>query len=179
MSEQRLRLTTSRPAGYRRGGQVIGNAGSPTLVAPGDTTPQQLLALLTDPNVSIDIETKEGGFYRLSGDERAAMSQILAEEELKAMGLLTGGEDLLALGAADLVAPAEPNTVEPQGGGSDPDAKASEAGGPEATATDSAASAGGAVTPEPTAQPIPPAPEPAAETKPVAKRRGKAKVTPT
>lgn len=178
MSGQRLRLTTSRPAGYRRGGQVIGNAGSPTLVAPGDTTPQQLLALLADPNISIDIETKEGGFYRLSGDERAAMSRLLAEEELKEMGLLTGGEDLSALGAADLVAPPEPNTVEPQGGGSDPDAKASEAGGPEATAADSTASAGGAVTPEPTAQPIPPAPEPAAKPKRTPRAGGKAKGTP-
>ncbi|QDH35845.1 hypothetical protein [Porphyrobacter sp. YT40] len=177
MSGQRLRLTTSRKPSYRRGGVAIGSPSAPTLVAPGDTTPQQLLAILTDPNVSVDIETKEGGFHRLTGEERAAMSRLLAEEELKAMGLLTGGEDLTALGAADLVAPPEPNTAEPQGDGHPLDAEASQAGGSTATA-DSAASAGGAVTSEPTVQPVPPAPEPAAKPTPSPRARGKAKGSP-
>lgn len=178
MIGQRLRLTTSRPAGYRRGGQVIGNAGAPTLVAPGDTTPQQLLALLTDPNVSIDIETKEGGFYRLSRDERTVISQLLAEEELKAMGLLTGGEDLTALRAADLLPPLEPDTAEPQGEGTVPDAEASQAGGTDVTVDASAGSAADAGTNAPV-QPeaAVPAPEKPAPAKP--NRSGKRKTAAT
>ena len=178
MSGQRLRLTTSRPAGYRRGGQVIGGAAAPTLVAPGDTTPQQLLALLTDPNVSIDIETKEGGFYRLSGDERTVMSQLLAEEEFKAMGLLTGGEDLTALRAADLLPPLEPDTAGPQGDGTVPDAEASQAGGPDVTADASAGSAADAGTNAPV-QPeaAVPAPEKPAPAKPIRSGKGKKAAT--
>lgn len=156
MSGRRLRLTTSRPAGYRRGGQVIGNAGAPTLVERGDMTVEQVLAVLRDPNVAMAVETEDGVFMTMTADERAA----------------------IAYGIELDLAEREPNTVEPQVGGSDPDDQASEAGGPEATAADSAASAGGAVTSEPTVQPIPTAPEPAAKPTPTPRARGKAKGSP-
>ncbi|MCL9999244.1 MAG: hypothetical protein NBV68_07670 [Erythrobacter sp.] len=176
MSGQRLRLTTSRPAGYRRGGQVIGGAAAPTLVAVGDVTPEQLLALLTDPNIAIDVENKEGEFKRAADEERLGMAQLLREELAK--------EQLAALGepVPSPTPPAaqgsEPNTAEPQGEGLTPGAEASQAGGPDATADGSDASAGDAANPEPTAPELAPAPEPAAEPKPASKGRGRAKGNP-
>ncbi|WP_086733809.1 hypothetical protein [Erythrobacter colymbi] len=180
MSGQRLRLTTSRPAGYRRGGQVIGGAAAPTLLAVGDVTPDQLLALLTDPNIAIDVENKEGEFKRAADEERLGMAQLLREELAK--------EQLAALGEPVPGAtppPAqgsEPDTAEPQGegttpDGSDPDAEASQAGGHTPTANGSDASAGDAATAEPTAQTSPAAPEPAATPKPASRGGGKAKGT--
>lgn len=171
MSGRRLRLTTSRPAGYRRGGQVIGGAAAPAFIGPGDVTHEQAFAILTDPNIAVAIETEEGAFRTLTTEERAAITELAKD------GIAVPKEP-----ETDLPPPpaptTEPDTDGPQGDGLTPDAKAPEAGGPEATAADSAASAGGAVTPEPTAQPIPPAPEPAAKPMPVSKGRGKAKGTP-
>lgn len=172
MTGQRLRLTTSRPAGYRRGGQVIGNAGAPTFVQRGDMTLEQVLAVLRDPNVAMAVETEDGVFMVMTADERAAIKDGILSE----LGQL------------------QPDTDGPQGDGLTPDAKAPQATGSQdaATAADSTASAGGAVThgllagggelsaerTEPTAQPIPPAPEPAAKPTPASKGRGKAKGTP-
>lgn len=197
MSGQRLRLTTSRPAGYRRGGQVIGNAAAPTLVERDGIAAGQLLAVCLDPNIAMAFESSDDRFETVDAEAREFLIGQLKEvialdgpertfgpapdpmtDEERAEIEARARAAVEANASAGAAQGSEPNTVEPQGGGSDPDAKASEADGPEATAADSAASAGGAVTPEPTAQPIPPAPEPAAEPKPVSKGRGKAKGTP-
>lgn len=202
MSGDRLRLTTSRPAGYRRGGQVIGNAGSPTFLGRDDITTGQLLALLLDPNIVAAFERSDGSFETLTAEDRefrigqlresieldgpdrtfgfspAVYGGPLMTEEERAEIEARARAAVEANASAGAVQGSEPNTVEPQGGGSDPDAKASEAGGPDATADGSDASVGDAATPEPTAQPAPPAPEPAAEPKPASKGRGKAKGSP-
>jgi hypothetical protein len=156
VSGQRLRLTTSRPAGYRRGGQVIGNAGSPTFLGRDDMSLEQVLAVLRDPNIAVAVETEEDVFTPLSSDERAAIVDGIEHD----------------------LAQIQPNTAEPQGEGLTPGAEASQAGGPDATADGSAASAGDAATTEPTAPELAPAPEPAATPKPSSKGRGKAKGSP-
>lgn len=79
MSGQRLRLTTSRPAGYRRGGQVIGGAAAPTFVKKGDLDLDQALAIFRDQNVAVAIEDDNGAFKTLSSDERDAVVEELAE----------------------------------------------------------------------------------------------------
>ncbi len=154
MSGQRLRLTTSRPAGYRRGGQVIGGAAAPAFIGPGDVTPEQMLAILRDPNIAVALETDEGVFRALTAEERSEIEER-AED---AMGLFNEPEQ-------DLPPPpaAEPNTAEPQIAGTEPaneasGADASQLAGPADASAGSAADAG---TNEPTAQPDPPAPEPA------------------
>lgn len=166
MSGQRLRLTTSRPAGYRRGGQVIGGAAAPAFIGPGDVTPEQILAILRDPNIAVAIEIEEDVFRALTAEERADIEE-------QAEGALFD-----ANGSADPAQGSEPNTAEPQGEGLTPGAEASQAGGPDATADGSDASAGDAATSEPTAQANPAAPEPAAAPPPASKGRGKAKGSP-
>lgn len=184
MSGPRLRLTTSRPAGYRRGGQVIGGAAAPAFIGPGDVTPEQMLAILRDPNIAVAIETEEDVFRALTAEERVAIEagaetaldiqlEDLAKLAAEALGL---GAGEISVGRREPVS--EPNTSGPQGGGSDPAAEASKASGPEATANASAGSAADAGTPEPekpaAADPVPsePAPAPAA---PTSKGTGKPK----
>lgn len=151
MSGQRLRLTTSRPAGYRRGGQVIGGAAAPAFIGPGDVTPEQMLAILRDPNIAVAIEIEEGVFRTLTDEERAEIEEC-------AEGVI----ELPKEPEQDLPPPppaGEPDTGEPQGGEVAALAEASKDSGPEATANASAGSAAGAGTTEPTAQPDPPAPD--------------------
>ncbi len=166
MSGQRLRLTTSRPAGYRRGGQVIGNAAAPTFVERNDVTPEQALAIFRDPNIAIAIEAEGGKFQTFSAEERA---------EVEAGLFIALNSDLQPYQEPAPVI--QPDTAEPQGEGLLPGAEASQAGGPDATAADSTASAGGAAITEPTAQPIPPAPEPAAKPAPASRGGGKKRGT--
>lgn len=152
----RLRLTTSRRPSYRRAGVKIGSLNAPTFVEKGDVTPEQGLAILRDPNVVVAVEDEEGGVHLLTSEELAEIEE----------GLLAA----LALEPPPTRPTGETDTDEPQGGGAAPAAEASQVGGHEATAADSTASAGGAVTPEPTAQADPAAPEPAA--KPTRASRG-------
>lgn len=174
MSGQRLRLTTSRPAGYRRGGQVIGNAAAPTFVERDDVTLEQALAIVRDPNIAIAFELAEGAFATLSAEERG---QLAADIEVNINAERAEQSPPSAPGS-------EPDTAEPQGEGTVPEgsvpaAVASQAGGPDVTAVGSDASAGDAATPEPTAPEPPAAPEPAAEpTPPTSGARKKAKGTP-
>ena len=197
MSGQRLRLTTSRPAGYRRGGHVIGNAAAPTFLGRDDITAGQLLAVLLDPNFALAFETEDGRFERVSDEDRERRIEGLrevieldgpdrtfgpgvspltdeerAEIEARARAAVEGHA------SASPAQGSEPNTAEPQGEGLTPGAEATQAGGHTPTADGSDASAGDAATTEPTAQPVPPAPEPAAEPKPASKGRGKAKGSP-
>ncbi len=166
MSGQRLRLTTSRPAGYRRGGQVIGGAAAPAFIGPGDVTPEQMLAILRDPNIAIAIEIEEDVFRALTDEERAEIEER-AEDAIE-LAPASGGE---------------PHTAEPQGDGSaseggNADAEASKAGGPDATADASAGSAADAGTTEPSqpaaADPAPVDSAPAAAA-PASKGTGKPK----
>jgi hypothetical protein len=173
VSGQRLRLTTSRPAGYRRGGQVIGNAAAPTFVGRDDITAGQLLAVMLDPNIALAFEAEDGRFETLTAEERE-----LKIDGLKQVIALDGPDRTFGPGAPVDPAGDQTNTAEPQGEGLPPAAEASQAGGPDATAAGSTASAGDAATTEPTAQPVPPAPEPAATPKPASKGRGKAKGSP-
>lgn len=107
MSGQRLRLTTSRPAGYRRGGQVIGGAAAPAFIGPGDVTPEQMLAILRDPNIAVAIETEDDVFRALTDEERAEIEER-AEDAIE-QAPAAGGES---------------DTSGPQGGGGDPAVKA-------------------------------------------------------
>lgn len=196
MSGQRLRLTTSRPAGYRRGGQVIGNAGSPTLVERDGITAGQLLAVCLDPNIAMAFESSDDRFETVDAEAREFLigqlkevialdgpdrtfgpaldpmaDQERAEIEARARAAVDGSA------SAAPETGSEPDTAEPQGGEVAASAKASDGNGADAAPTDSTASAGGAVTPEPTAQDNPAAPEPAAKPKPASKGGGKAKGT--
>jgi hypothetical protein len=197
VSGQRLRLTTSRPAGYRRGGQVIGGAAAPTFVEKGEMSLDQVLAVLRDPNVAIAIEIEEGVFNTLTSDERAALEGgVEVEIEARRVGQLEQFRELQAATAHETkieVMPAsastsEPdlpdmaefltNTAEPQGAGSDPDAEASKAGGPDATANASPKDADGSAADDGTIAPVKPeaaapAPEKPAPAKPI--RSGKRK----
>ena len=151
LTGQRLRLTTSRKPSYRRAGVKIGTHTAPTFVDPGEIEPEQLLAILRDRAIAIAVEEEDGHFAPLTDQER---------------GLVTAAAE------------PQPNTAEPQGegtapDGSDPDAQASQAGGPDATADGSVASAGDAAPTEPTAQTSPAAPEPAAAPKPASRAPAK------
>ena len=75
----RLRLTTSRPAGYRRGGQVIGNAASPTVLDAEELAASQVLTLARDPNVTIEVELedREGQYVRMTVEDRAELIREL------------------------------------------------------------------------------------------------------
>ena len=171
---KRLRLTTSRKPSYRRGGVVIGNLNAPTYIEGDDVTLDHALAIVRDPNIAIALEDEEGAVSVLTEEEREAIAEgIETEIEVRRV---EAGQPEPDLGASH--GPwGEPNTPEPQGGEVAASAEASHGGGLDATAADSTASAGGAVTPEPTAQPVPPAPEPAAAPKPASRGGGKAKGT--
>jgi len=199
VSGRRLRLTTSRPAGYRRGGQVIGGAAAPAFIGRGDVTGDQLLAILTDPNITVAFEERPDHFVTLTDAERAdlvteALAAIAAAQQEPATKPAPPELIYTDRPRPGLV---QPDTAEPQGegsasGGSGPAAEASQAGGPDATADGSAASAGDVATDgllpgggdlsaertEPTAPELAPAPEPAAAPKPASKGRGKAKGSP-
>lgn len=153
MSGQRIRLTTSRPAGYRRGGQVIGGAAAPAFIGPGDVTPEQLLAILSDPNIAVAIEIEEDVFRALTAEERADIEE-------RAEGALFD-----ASAPGDPAQGNEPDTAEPQADGSNPDGEASKVSGPDATADasdGSAAVAGTSETGQPdAADPVPGEPTPA------------------
>lgn len=157
---QRLRLTTSRKPKYRRGGLVIGTANAPTFVEQGEVKPEQGLAIIRDPNITIAIEDEDGEVRTLTAEERSEIEE----------GLLIA----LDLGEPKPTPAAQTDTAEPQGAVLPLAAEASQAGGPEATAADSTASAGGAVPTEPKAQPSPAAPEPTAPPPPAPKQRSKA-----
>lgn len=160
---QRLRLTTTRKPKYRRGGLVIGTANAPTFLEGGDVTPEIMLAVARDPNITIAVEQEDGEIAVLPDEDRASLIADLENHQLEQLASVPDGMLI-----------SEPDTAEPQGGGLPLAAEASQAGGPEATAADSTASAGGAVPTEPTAQPSPAAPEPTAPPPPAPKRRGKA-----
>lgn len=197
MSGQRLRLTTSRPAGYRRGGQVIGGAAAPTFVERDGITASQLLAVALDPNITLAFEIEDSRFERVSDEDRERLIESLREViELDGPDRTFGDnpdvynrvpmtdEERAAIEAAVKARfeaptpPPQPDTAEPQGEGLTPGAEASQASGAVATPTGSDASAGDAATPEPTAQANPAAPEPAAAPKPASRGGGKAKGSP-
>ena len=184
MSGQRLRLTTSRPAGYRRGGQVIGGAAAPAFIGPGDVTAEQMLAILRDPNIAVAIETEEDVFRAVTADERAkieasaltALDIQLEDAAALAAAALGLRSDEISVGRREPAS--EPDTAEPQGDGTVPDAEASQAGGPDATVDASAGSAADAGTNAP-AQPeaAVPAPEKPAPAKPIRSGKGKKAAT--
>lgn len=68
----RIRLTTSRPAGYRRGGLIIGDRAAPTVIAKEGVEPSQMLAILSDPNIAIDVSEDDEGdrFAKIDDDDR-------------------------------------------------------------------------------------------------------------
>lgn len=75
-----VRLTTSRPAGYRRGGIVIGNSAAPTLLSSDDLDgmePGRVLAIVEDANIEIALAVDEDGakFERLLPDHRRSISE--------------------------------------------------------------------------------------------------------
>jgi hypothetical protein len=178
VSLPRLRLTTSRKPSYRRGGIKIGTANAPTIVELDELAFEPAVAILGDPHITIAVagENDEPEVLLGRSDRAALIAEKAAQWE--ALGTQAG----LDLAPVPLPASApQPDAAEPQGEGLTPAAEASEAGGPDATADDSAPSeelsAAGTVTSEPTAQPSPAAPEPAALT-PAPKRRAKAKGSP-
>ncbi len=159
-------MSGPRPAGYRRGGQVIGGAAAPAFICPGDVTPEQMLAILRDPNIAVAIETEEDVFRALTAEERAEIEEH-AEGAIELQPSWSG----------------EPDTSEPQGEGNAPeggdaDAEASKVSGMGAAPNASDGSAADAGTSEPekpaAADPAPsePAPAPAA---PTSKGTGKPK----
>lgn len=151
---KRLRLTTSRKPSYRRAGVKIGTVSAPTYVLGHEITVGQLLAVLLDPNIALAVETEDGRFETVSAEERETKIKGLKQV------IEMDGPDRTVWPDPDADETGrQPNTAEPQGGGSDPDAEASKASGPEATANASAGSAADAGTTEPTAQSDPPAPE--------------------
>lgn len=159
---KRLRLTTSRKPSYRRGGVVIGNLNAPTYIERDDVTLDQALAIVRDPNIAIAFEDEDGEVTVLTGEDREAIAEGLETEiEIRRAEETGSSPDL------------QPHTAEPQGEGLTPGTEASQAGGPEATADGSAASAGGAATPKPTAPELAPAPEPAAAPKPASRAPAK------
>jgi len=163
VSGQRLRLTTSRPAGYRRGGQVIGGAAAPAFIGPGDVTPEQMLAILRDPNIAVAIEIEEDVFRVLTDEERAEIEER--------------AEGAIELSPAPV---SEPDTAEPQTAGTVPASEASEATGSQLAATadasdGSAADAGTNAPVQPEA--AVPAPEKPAPAKPIRSGKGKKAAT--
>lgn len=113
-----LRLSTSRPAGYRRGGLVIGQATAPTIVEEGELDVDRSFALLRDPNVSIEVERDDGLFERLPDDERAEAVKRIEEMRRAEAGSEMGGPDSSLMAPVPApeppVAPvAEPPATEP------------------------------------------------------------------
>jgi hypothetical protein len=89
----RVRLSTSRPAGYRRGGQVIGQATAPTIVNREELDEDQAYAILRDPNVSIEVEVEEGRFERMRQEERDEVVAHFEEMRRAEAGSEMGGPD--------------------------------------------------------------------------------------
>jgi hypothetical protein len=156
MTGPRLRLTTSRKPSYRRGGVEIGSPASPTYLDRDSVPVGQLLQIVDDPNIVLAFEDPDGAIVVVDDEQRAAIA-----EALKQTIELDGPERTIFPAPDADQADLQPDTVEPQGGGSDPDAEASKVAGADASATASAGSAADAGTTEPTAQSDPPAPEPA------------------
>ena len=142
---QRLRLTTTRKPKYRRGGLVIGTASAPTFVQPGEIEPEQGLAILRDPNITVAIEQEDGEIAVLPDEDRASLIADLENHQLEQLGAeqLPGLPDLAEFLASDGGVETDP-APEPE------------------------------PTTEPTAQPSPAAPEPEAPP-PAPKQRSKAK----
>lgn len=85
---QRLRLTTTRKPKYRRGGLVIGTAAAPTFLEGDDVTPEMMLAVARDPNITIAVEQEDGEIAVLPDEDRASLIAGLENHQLEQLAAI-------------------------------------------------------------------------------------------
>ena len=81
----RLRIITSRPPGYRRGGLVIGGPAAPTIVRREDVSREGLLAIVSDPNLALAFSKTDDGddFEKIDAEDREEIRKAMEAELLR------------------------------------------------------------------------------------------------
>ena len=140
----RLRIITSRPPGYRRGGLVIGGPAAPTIVTRDEVSKEGLLAIVRDPNLSLAFSISEDGddFEKIDAEDREEIRKSMEAEVLR----VDQADTSIAGLAASLVAIDEQAGFEPtpsqaaSGAEGNPDGAAAPAGEPDAKVAEAQAS---------------------------------------